>query len=156
MLALLLYHFFLQCLAHDFNPANFDGHVNLYPGYDLYWSNVPGAVRLGFEVSTEGWFGFGLSPNGGMFGADIMLARNVGSQVVVTDHFATQQSVPPEDIRSFVDWQLMYANLQAGVFRVIVQRDLNTKDSEDIPLVAGSFKHFSVSPSLPLLSFRIS
>lgn len=43
--------------------------------YDLYWSFNRKAETISFavRVKTTGWVGFGLSPNGGMTGSDIVI-----------------------------------------------------------------------------------
>lgn len=43
--------------------------------YILHWKFDLDAETIGFavNVSTEGWVGFGLSPNGGMSGSDIVV-----------------------------------------------------------------------------------
>ena len=52
----------------------FKGYLELRSGYDLHWSvqedeNITFAVR----VKTTGWIGFGLSVNGFMTGADVIM-----------------------------------------------------------------------------------
>ena len=44
--------------------------------YELYWSFDRDAETISFavEVSTTGWVGFGLSPDGGMVNSDVVLA----------------------------------------------------------------------------------
>lgn len=43
--------------------------------YELYWNFDREAETIEFAVraSTTGWVGFGLSPNGGMIGSDVVI-----------------------------------------------------------------------------------
>lgn len=43
--------------------------------YMLYWKLQPETSSIAFAVyvQTKGWFGLGLSPNGGMGGSDIVI-----------------------------------------------------------------------------------
>ena len=43
--------------------------------YELYWTfdNVEKTISFAVRVQTTGWIGFGLSPNGGMPGSDVVI-----------------------------------------------------------------------------------
>ena len=45
------------------------------PIYELYWDfdNVAETISFAARVKTLGWVGFGLSPNGGMIGSDVVI-----------------------------------------------------------------------------------
>ena len=49
--------------------------ATLHDNYELYWSYDPAAetVKFAVRVRTEGWVGFGLSPNGQMPGSDVII-----------------------------------------------------------------------------------
>lgn len=50
-----------------------DGRGN--PRYTLYWNFSVAAETISFvvNVSTNGWVGFGVSPNGGMVNSDVVI-----------------------------------------------------------------------------------
>ena len=44
--------------------------------YELYWNYsiaAPGTIHFAVNVSTTGWVGFGVSPNGQMPGSDVVI-----------------------------------------------------------------------------------
>ena len=45
------------------------------PIYTLYWnfSTVEQTIRFAVSVQTNGWVGFGISPNGGMVNSDVVI-----------------------------------------------------------------------------------
>ena len=49
--------------------------ANLHESYELFWSYDLDAKTISFamRVHTEGWVGFGISPNGQMPGSDVVL-----------------------------------------------------------------------------------
>ena len=49
--------------------------ATLHDNYELYWSYDLAAETIQFavRVRTEGWVGFGLSPNGQMPGSDVII-----------------------------------------------------------------------------------
>ena len=67
---------FLHCAigAHDLNEE-YRFSADLSPSYKLHWSfDLPaGTIAFAVNVSTTGWVGFGLSPNGQMPGSDVII-----------------------------------------------------------------------------------
>jgi hypothetical protein len=57
---------------YPFSSVLFD-QQNQY--YALYWNFTRSTESIYFavNVSTTGWVGFGLSPNGGMIGSDVVM-----------------------------------------------------------------------------------
>lgn len=43
------------------------------PRYDLYWNANDTTIVFAVRVETEGWVGFGISPNGLMIGSDVVM-----------------------------------------------------------------------------------
>ena len=60
--------------AHDLSEE-YRFSADLDPSYKLYWSfNLQaGTIAFAVNVSTTGWVGFGLSPNGQMPGSDVVI-----------------------------------------------------------------------------------
>ena len=48
-------------------------HVELSAAYNLYWSFTEEDITFEIHVETTGWAGFGISPNGGMISADLII-----------------------------------------------------------------------------------
>ena len=60
--------------AHDLSEE-YRFSADLDPSYKLHW-NVDiqaGTIAFAVNVSTTGWVGFGLSPNGQMPGSDVVI-----------------------------------------------------------------------------------
>lgn len=77
--------------------------------YHLYWRVDHDREKITFwlEVQTKGWIGLGISPNGGMSGADIALGWvSEDGKVYFQDRYATGESVPLIDESQ--DWELLY------------------------------------------------
>ena len=54
-------------------PKGFEHHVSVVADeYDLYWTVQDEEIKFQVQVKTLGYVGFGISPNGGMAGADIV------------------------------------------------------------------------------------
>ena len=74
--ALLFVLFLLpSCFCvHDLD-AKYSFRRNLHPRYTLYWNYNPTLRNISFavRVQTTGWVGFGISPNGGMVGSDVII-----------------------------------------------------------------------------------
>ena len=56
--------------------TKFSHSIQLADEYTLYWRYDHDAQRVhfGVDVAANGWVGFGLSPNGGMIGSDVIIA----------------------------------------------------------------------------------
>ena len=76
----LLLGFVLGCNGNTMALSNkYPFHVALSTDptyqYDLYWKVdlEEEMIELAVNVSTTGWIGFGLSPNGQMLGSDVLI-----------------------------------------------------------------------------------
>ncbi len=65
--------------SYSYSTVLFDRNQDRY---ELYWSFDRAAETIDFavNVSTTGWVGFGLSPNGGMPGSDVVIGWVDGNQ----------------------------------------------------------------------------
>lgn len=74
-------------------------------------------------VETTGWIGFGLSPNGGMPGSDIVMAWiDADGTKQFSDRHAIAQATPIVDEHQ--DWELISMEENNGVTLVSFKRDL--------------------------------
>ncbi len=66
----------LHCAVgtHDLNEQ-YRFSADLSPNYNLHWrfNFEAGTIAFAVNVSTTGWVGFGLSPNGQMPGSDVII-----------------------------------------------------------------------------------
>lgn len=97
--------------------------------YVLFWKRL-GSDEIQFEAHcrTTGWVGFGLSPNGGMTGADISISWVQDSTGIpyLKDTHATGFSTPQTDPSQ--DWHLIEAKQINGYTIVKMKRKLETCD----------------------------
>jgi len=99
----------------------------------LYWT--PRDVDIIFElhVETHGWVGLGFSPNGGMAGADIVVAWVTDAgEAIITDRHATDTSVPRLDESIDVTLEAGWENDTHTVVRF--RRAWDTCDHQDMVL----------------------
>ncbi|XP_066264864.1 DBH-like monooxygenase protein 1 homolog isoform X2 [Branchiostoma lanceolatum] len=95
----------------------------------VFWTYDEDQIEFETHVQTRGWLGLGLSPNGGMPGSDIVIGWVKDGQAHLTDRYAVENSLPPEDESQ--DWELLsgYENDTHTVLRF--KRKLQTCDVRD-------------------------
>lgn len=90
---------------------------------------------IGLRARTTGWMGFGLSESGHMMGSDIVTAAVVGGQPRVEDRFADWDAYPFDGVLPTQDkcnnWDVICSSESDGYSEFIMQRPLDTKDSQD-------------------------
>ncbi|XP_023125529.2 DBH-like monooxygenase protein 2 homolog [Amphiprion ocellaris] len=111
-----------------------DRLVCLKWGFD----NLQGNITFQLVVNSTGWVGFGLSPNGGMKGSDIIIGGLGPSGSYFTDLHATGNSMP------LVDDQQNYALLSMsetdGQTTMTFQRSIKACDDKDFHITAQPIK----------------
>ncbi|CAL8109979.1 unnamed protein product [Orchesella dallaii] len=117
-------------------------YLDLEQNYLLKWNVSLTEKRIYFEVTarTTGYIGFGISPNGGMAGADIFIAGAYqnGSQYS-SDRHAEGEFTPTIDSKS--DWVLTSASETAPHTTIRFNRLLNTcDDEEDFPITDATVR----------------
>ncbi|CAL8109980.1 unnamed protein product [Orchesella dallaii] len=116
-------------------------YLDLEQNYLLKWNVSLTEKRIYFEVTakTTGYIGFGISPNGGMAGADIFIAGAYqnGSQYS-SDRHAEGEFTPIIDTTS--DWVLTSASETAPHTTIRFNRLLNTCDEEDYPITDATVR----------------
>ena len=68
--------FLCSSLAQDIDLLlSYDNYLELNaanPQYDLYWTVDGDTISFALRVETNGWIGFGISPNGTMLDSDVI------------------------------------------------------------------------------------
>ncbi|XP_066270877.1 DBH-like monooxygenase protein 1 homolog [Branchiostoma lanceolatum] len=124
----------VQTLQSGVQPVRVDGFthheaLDEEEKFHLFWKFDDEKIEFEAHVQTTGWFGIGLSPNGGMPGSDIAIGWVKDGKAHLTDHYADAQAQPPVDESQ--DWELVsgYENGTHTVLRF--NRKLTTCDEKD-------------------------
>jgi len=92
--------------------------------YSLYWNFTSTDITFKIIVkNTNGWVGFGLSPNGNMPGSDLIVAylnQNGNGSVNFTNRYAVTQVIPI--INPIQYWSMLYYSELNGYTTVIFKR----------------------------------
>ncbi|XP_019727004.1 DBH-like monooxygenase protein 2 homolog isoform X2 [Hippocampus comes] len=97
-----------------------------------------GNITFKFIVNTTGWIGFGLSPNGDMIGADLVMGGVGPDGNYFKDYYSTENSYPIEDQQQ--SYTLLALNESDGQTLMTFSRALQTCDHQDLPITAQPMK----------------
>ncbi|XP_069014865.1 DBH-like monooxygenase protein 2 homolog [Embiotoca jacksoni] len=111
-----------------------DRLVCLKWGYD----NLQGHITFQLVVNSTGWVSFGLSPNGGMKGSDIVIGGLGPDGIYFTDRHATGNSMPIVDEQQ--NYTLLSGNENEGQTTITFQRSIQTCDDKDFHITAQPIK----------------
>ncbi|KAF7664007.1 hypothetical protein LDENG_00192190 [Lucifuga dentata] len=106
----------------------------------LKWgfSDLNGTITFTLIINTTGWVGFGLSPNGGMRGSDIVIGGLGPHGSYFADRYATGDTLP------LVDKQQSYTLLSVGEAEgqttMTFQRPIQSCDDQDFHITAKPIK----------------
>ena len=130
------------CLSSQANaaPTSFYANSKVLVEPDVfvfYWNytkvDIVGEVHA--KTST-GWISFGLSPNGGMDGADVFVFFRQNGVANFTDRHIQKRNVL---IDTKQDWLMLSHSITNGYTIVKFRRDLDTcDDKEDIVIESGT------------------
>lgn len=95
--------------------------------YWLFWTSNDTHVTFETHVNTHGYVGFGISPNGNMFPADVIVGGVKDGQTYFKDYHTTAHAPPIEDQSQ--DWILIAGKETASGTVLTFVRKLNTCDS---------------------------
>ncbi|CAF1122491.1 unnamed protein product [Rotaria sp. Silwood1] len=107
---------------------------------DLWWIVDETKQEITFElhIKTTGWIALGISPAGGMKGADIGLGWiDQSGQVHFQDRYAYNFSRPVIDDTT-IDWFALQGHEENGWTAIQFKRFLDTCDSMDVPIKSGT------------------
>uniref|UniRef100_A0A3Q1EF73 Monooxygenase, DBH-like 1, like n=1 Tax=Acanthochromis polyacanthus TaxID=80966 RepID=A0A3Q1EF73_9TELE len=111
-----------------------DRLVCLKWGFD----NLQGNITFQLVVNSTGWVGFGLSPNGGMKGSDIVIGGLGPSGSYFTDRYATGNSMPLVDDQQ--NYVLLSMSETDGQTTMTFQRPIKACDDKDFHITAQPIK----------------
>ncbi|CAF3680380.1 unnamed protein product [Rotaria sp. Silwood1] len=107
---------------------------------DLWWTVDDNEREIIFElhINTTGWIALGISPAGGMNGADIGVGwvDQIGS-VYFQDRYASANGRPMFD-NTTIDWFVVQGREVSGWTAIQFKRLLDTCDNMDVPIKSGT------------------
>jgi hypothetical protein len=121
-----------------FLPSNADPDL----GAALHWSIEGDSVFLAVAARATGWVGFGLSENGGMQGADLVLFT-AAEPDKLSDSYVLEERVPVKD--DCQNWTLLNSKSEGGFLIFEATRLLNTGDPQDRIIMNDA--DFMITPS---------
>ncbi|XP_059175991.1 uncharacterized protein LOC131955763 [Physella acuta] len=123
-------------------------HVELDPNYNLFWNFNSSHIMFKTVVKTNGYIGFGISSNGAMTGADVVIGWVKDGQPHFADRHAEGNFLPAID--AIQDWSLVSAAESGEYTTLIFVRKLVTCDPDDLPITNGTTRViFSYNPNDP-------
>jgi len=121
----------------DMPTANFHFHVQLDENYTLHWDFDDTHIMFETVVKTNGYIGFGISPNGKMYPSDVVVAWvDDHGHPHLLDGYTTGHSTPTQDKNQH--WHLVSANETGDTTTFRFWRDLETCDDDDVPILEGT------------------
>lgn len=119
-------------------PSNADPDL----GAAVHWSIEGDSIFLAVAARATGWVGFGLSENGGMQGADVILFE-AAKPDELSDSYIMEERFPVKD--DCQNWNLLNSKSEGGFLIFEATRLLNTGDPQDRVIINDS--SFAVAPS---------
>ncbi|KAK3101729.1 hypothetical protein FSP39_005907 [Pinctada imbricata] len=106
--------------------------------YFLFWDKNDTHVTMEVHVKTRGYVGFGLSPNGNMFPADIVIGGVKNGKTYFKDRHSTGKSAPPIDDSQ--DWILLHG--EENNFGTVLKftRKISTCDKQDMGITDATMR----------------
>lgn len=103
-------------------------------GLAVHWSLDDEYIHLAVAVRATGWLGFGLSENGGMEGADMMIFETANPDKLIDAHVKDERVPVPDKCHN---WHLEAAHFgeDSGFIIVEFHRLLDTLDTQDHAIV---------------------
>ncbi|KAH9500342.1 DBH-like monooxygenase protein 1 [Bulinus truncatus] len=123
-------------------------HEHLSDVYDLFWNFNKTHIMFKTYVKTNGYIGFGISPNGAMAHSDVVIGWVKDGKSYFADRHAEGHFKPAVDASQ--DWFLVNASEVGEYTTLVFLRKLDTCDPEDRPLTNDTLRViFSYNPNDP-------
>eukprot|EP00731_Ephydatia_muelleri_P012124 Em0006g1018a len=106
------------------------------PVYAVDWgfNRMDATITFRLILNSTGWFGFGLSPTGGMKDSDLVVGWvTTDGKVMLYDCFADGEHIPTVDAKQ--DWKTVTAYEDNGCTTFIITRKWKTCDENDIEIM---------------------
>lgn len=100
--------------------------------YIVYWNYTDTSVIVELHVKANGWFGFGVTPSGGMNGADVIVAWIGNNKTSFTDRYIRGRSVLIDQQQ---DVTLLASQKINGYSIVRFTRKINTCDPNEQDMI---------------------
>lgn len=98
--------------------------------YDLHWNFTDTDVTFKIVVANpDGWVGFGLSPNGGMYNSDLVLAwfNPNGTESFIDAHVGPTGGKHKPIVDKYINWKKLFMKKVDGKMIVIFTRKLKIR-----------------------------
>merc|ERR1712002_689537 len=129
--------------------SDYPYHVDLDPNYKLYWNFNDTHITFETVVKTAGYVAFGISGNGNMYPADVVIGWVKDGTPHFMDAHNVAKSPPLKDAQQ--DWHLISASETSGTTTLKFIRKLQTCDDDDMPILDGTTRViFSYHPDDPV------
>ena len=122
-----------ETAQHKYDHVSYFGQDDsAQHGAAVHWSLTETHVELAVAVRATGWLSFGLSENGGMRGADLLIFQAKDPKTVMDAHI--QHTLQPiQDTCN--NWQFVNSIVEDDFLIVQARREIDTNDLQDRPLV---------------------
>ncbi|CAF0896019.1 unnamed protein product [Adineta steineri] len=129
-----------RCMQWHYLTNNQVAPQNVESFTDLWWTVDDAEKEITFEyhVKSTGWIALGISPAGGMKGADIAVEWvETSGKVYLQDRHAVGNTRPILD-NTTQDWFVLQGREKDGLTAIRFKRLLDTCDSMDVPIKSGT------------------
>jgi len=129
-----------DCLGHSGVEIVYNHELELVPEgvYHVKWGFDGDWIGFELTVQTTGWIGFGISPTGGMEGADILMVWAEDGSAHYMDMHALEHGPPVLD--ECQDWVLHFISENDTHTTAQVMRKLDLCGEEDQPITASTMR----------------
>ncbi|XP_077997834.1 DBH-like monooxygenase protein 1 [Glandiceps talaboti] len=115
-----------------------NAYLDEFEKFQLYWKFDDKTITFEVHAETLGYVGFGISPNGGMTNADIVIGWVKDGEVFFKDRFATKNGEP--DIDESQDYELL-GGMETETHTILkFTRKLETCDDKDRTVADGTLR----------------
>ncbi|XP_071959950.1 DBH-like monooxygenase protein 1 homolog [Antedon mediterranea] len=131
---------FLLCALRVFGDKTFNHNVFLdsEENVQLFWKVEDDSIIFEVRANTTGYVGIGLNSNGGMKGADIMMAWVVDGTPFISDRHGIGNEEPKVD--TLDDYEMLYGSEADGLTTIGYQRKLVTCDVNDYDITSDTVR----------------
>jgi len=142
--------------AGAFDASFYDKTQTIFPDkYEIHWKTDDKDLFLALVVyNHSSWVGFGIGEqtSGGMAGSDVVLLEWEQDTLKVSDRFTLGTYEPIVDTCS--NWVLSSYETDDDVLYIELQRELDTKDTQDRPIITGEMRVIAAFGTTPKVEYH--